>query len=437
MLYQILVLMAVAGLFMILVSAVVTFQIKEHLHNNLSVMNSHLVSVAVAKLNDTPAEDREAVLLQMRRDAPNLNVWFVEENDLTAAADPGGRKRFGPFRLGDTLLGMRIEHVLGPKELGKGAPPRLFIRLDDGNLILAEWGFRGPPPPVVGLPFYLFVGFLALTFCALMIWAARSLVKPMAELAQSATSFGERSTDPVPVSESGPKEVREAGAAFNRMQLRINRFVEKRTRTLAAISHDLRTPLTRLRLRLDLLEEGDIRDRSLEDLNIMEQQINAALSFLRDGASSEQVLRIDVPSLLQSLVDQYLDLGFSIELRCTGKFSIMARRGELVRALSNLVDNANHYAAGVEIEASARDNKIRIDVIDHGPGIAEEHRERLLEPFERGDAARQIRKGTGFGLGLATSKAIVEAASGTLELLETQGGGLTVRLTFPVAQNQA
>ncbi|MBG6173178.1 signal transduction histidine kinase [Labrenzia sp. EL_208] len=436
MLYQLLLLMVVAGTFMTLAGVVATLFVRQALDDNLSVMNSHLVSVAVAKLNETPADLRKAVLVDLQREAPGLNIKLVEESDLAAATDGERGRRFGPFRLGDTLLGMRIEHVLGPRELGKGAPPRLFIRLEDDSLVLAEWGFRGPPPPLLGLPFYLFAGFLALTFCVLLTWAARSLARPMAELAQSASNFGESGTEPVPVAEKGPREVRAAAAAFNRMQVRIDRFVEKRTRTLAAISHDLRTPLTRLRLRLDLLENGDIRDRSLEDLNIMDQQISAALGFLREGESSEPVLRIDVPSLLHALVDQYCDLGFPIELRCSGRFSINARRGELLRALSNLVDNARQYGDGAEIEAGVRDGKVQIDIVDYGPGIAEEERDRLLEPFERGDAARQIRQGTGFGLGLSTSKAIVEAASGKLDLLETQGGGLTVRMTLPMERER-
>ncbi|MET1411578.1 HAMP domain-containing sensor histidine kinase [Roseibium sp. HPY-6] len=434
MLYQVLVLMSVAGFLMIVATVVVVLFLKSALENNLALMNSHKVSLAIGKLNETPAGNRLAVLEDIRRSAPNVNIWFVSEDDLKAATGVEGGRRFGPFHLGDTLLGMKVEHVLGPRDLGFGKAPQLFIRLSDGSLIRAEWGFRGPPPPILGLPFYLFFGFLVLTIVALMLWAARSLIRPMENLAQSAETFGEGSTVPVPVKEAGPREVRSAAQAFNRMQLRINDFLEKRTRMLAAISHDLRTPLTRLRLRLDLLEDDDIRDRSLEDLNIMDHQINAALTFLRDGASSEEPMRIDVPSLLHALVDQYCDLGFSIELRCIGQFSITARRSELVRALSNLLDNANKYADTVEIDASSDDARVRIDIIDHGPGIPEPEKHRLLEPFERGDHARKIFKDTGFGLGLPTSKTIVEASGGSLELRDTRGGGLTVRLTFPLAK---
>ncbi|MES0882431.1 ATP-binding protein [Roseibium sp. SCP14] len=429
---QILVLMICASLFMILVGVVTLYFVKQAFEGNPTIMNSHFVSVAVTKLNETPAEDRGAVLIELSKELPQLKIELVDEEVLTTAKSTTEGKRSGPFALGETVFGMRIEHVIGPLERGF-EPPLVYMRLSDDSIVAAEWGLRPPPASIIGLPFYLFFGFLALTFLGLMIWAAKGLVRPLSELAASAKTFGESSVNPIPIREQGPREVRVAAQAFNRMQHRINDFLEKRTRMLAAISHDLRTPLTRLRLRLDLLEDGDIRNRSLEDLNVMEEQIDAALTFLRDGSGSGPVQRIDVASLLQSLSDQYSDLGFSVKLRCLGSATIEACSSEITRALSNLVDNAVQYASGVEIDFAGEHHAARIEIIDHGPGIPASERARLLEPFERGDAARQIRKGTGFGLGLATSKAIVEAASGTLELQDTPGGGLTVRLVFPVA----
>ncbi len=434
MLHQILVLLAISGLFMIMVGAAVIFVLKQHLDQNLSIMNSHFVSVAIGKLNETEAQDRPAVLEGLRRDLPDLTIELVGEEVLAGPGIGGDGIRFGPFRTGETLLGMRIEHVVVPGLRGNNSGPLIYVRLRDGALVAADWGLRAPPPSVLGMPFFLFFGFLALTFCGLMIWAARGLVGPLSDLASAARNFGESSTAPVPIRESGPREVRAAAHAFNRMQLRIDEFLNKRTRMLAAVSHDLRTPLTRLGLRLDLLEEGEIRDRSLRDLQQMEQQLDSALTFLRDGATSEPVQRIDLPSFLQSLADQYADIGHVVTLGFEAGLAVEARTTELTRALCNLIDNATHHASDVEIRASRKDDTVRIDVIDHGPGIAEADRVRLLEPFERGDAARQLREGTGFGLGLPTARAVAEAASGRLDLLDTAGGGLTVRLTLPVAQ---
>ncbi len=431
LLRQILVLMVSASLFMILVGAAALFLFKRSMDANPSLMNGHFVSVAVAKLNETPSEQRSSVLEDLMRDHPQLKLAFVGEDVLEPLLTGPGANISGPFVLGNTLLGMRIEHVVGPGARGPGTSPVVYFRLKDGALIEADSGLRRPPPSVIGLPFYLFFGFLALTFFGLMFWAARALVRPLSDLEASARAFGESSTLPLPISEKGPREVRVAVQAFNRMQLRINAFVEKRTRTLAAISHDLRTPLTRLRLRLDLLDDGSVRDKSLEDLAIMETRVESALTFLRDGASSEPLQRIDVHSMLQSLANQYADTGLAIQLRCVGKITIRARSAELERALSNLIDNAHQYASGVELEAARTGEGARIDVIDRGPGIPAGQRARLLEPFERGDAAREVRAGTGFGLGLASARAIVESVSGSLDLRDTPGGGLTVRLQFP------
>ncbi|PVB61639.1 HAMP domain-containing sensor histidine kinase [Labrenzia sp. 011] len=430
MLHQILMLLVCASLLMVLVGAVASYFVKQAF-DRTGWMESHFISMAISKLNETPVSERAETLADLRRDVPDLSLEPVEEEMLTTLGATVESKRFGPFVTGNLLFGIRLEHVSVPRAQGEDAPPIHYFRLRDGTLVSATWANGGPPPSVFRLLLYLFVGFLAVTVWGLMVWAARGLVGPLTDLATSAGSFGKTSTSPVPIREHGPREVRTAAQAFNRMQQRISDILEKRTRMLAAISHDLRTPLTRLRLRLDLLEESEIRDRSLEDLEIMEQQITSALTFLRDGASSEPVQRIDVPSFLQSLSDKYADTGRPVKVRYQGNLAVMARGGELERALSDLIDNSIKYASDVEIVACEAGDRIRIDVIDHGQGIPEQERARLLEPFERGDGARQIRDGTGFGLGLSISQAIVETASGTLELRDTDGGGLTVRLEFP------
>lgn len=432
MLHQILMLMVLASLLMIVAGAIGSYFVKQAFDKGGWVMEGHFISVAVSKLNETPAHERGDVLADLERELPDLIIRQVDDTVLTALGVTDERKRIGPIVTGETLFGMRLEHVIGPHEQSADAPPVLYFRLRDGTLLSTEWRNSGAPPPIFQLILYLFVGFLVVTVWGLMVWAARGLVGPLTDLAISAGSFGKTSTNPVPIREYGPREVRIAAQAFNRMQLRINDILEKRTRMLAAISHDLRTPLTRLRLRLDLLEESEIRDRSLEDLEIMDQQITSTLTFLRDGESSEPVQRIDVASFLQSLADKYADTGRPVKAVYKANLAVMARSLELERALSDLIDNSLKYASSAEIEASRAGDRIRIDVIDHGQGIPEVDRTRLLEPFERGDGARQIREGTGFGLGLAISKAIVEAASGTLELRDSEGGGLTVRLEFPV-----
>ena len=171
----------------------------------------------------------------------------------------------------------------------------------------------------------------------------------------------------------------------------------------------------------------------------MEAQIDGALTFLRQGRTGEASVCIDVPSLLQGIRDEYEDAGHVIGLEAEGDIKVLARPSELVRAVENLAGNALRYAADgqgeVTVMLTSRDGRAVIDVIDHGPGISSSEKERMLLPFVRGDSARSIgsEAGTGFGLGLSTTLSIVEAHGGQLELLDTPGGGLTARITLPLA----
>ena len=186
-----------------------------------------------------------------------------------------------------------------------------------------------------------------------------------------------------------------------------------------------------LRLRLELLPDGLQKQRSLADLDLMETQLNGAMTFLRDGRTGEETTKVNLPSLLQGIVDLYEDMGAKLSLDCEAALTVDGRPSELHRALSNLIDNARRYDDRIGLHARLNGQMIMIDVIDHGPGIAADDRARLMEPFERGDEARQLHYGGSFGLGLATALAIAEAHGGTLELLETEGGGLTARIVLP------
>lgn len=434
MVFQVLLLLCVVGLVMILAGAAGGYFLKRSFDTSSSAMMALKNTLAVAKLNDVPADARPSLIRTIQGEVPGLQISIVAPDDMPDFRLPGPNRRKGPFELGSTLFGIELVNVVGRGERPPKSPPLLFFRLADGTLLKVVWDAAKPralpgPKPQVMLPLV----FVAVTFAGLMLWAARGVVRPLDNLAKAASGFGRKDTKPVPLDEHGPEEVRAAARAFNRMQERIDEFVAKRTETLAAISHDLRTPLTRLRLRLDLLEEGEIKDRSLADLELMDQHISQALVYLKGGNSSGPVSRIDLPSLLQSVVDQYADTGLSVDLVAEPGLGINANADDLTRVFCNLIDNANHYAAGAEIRLIKLAGAAQIDIIDHGPGIAEAEKERLLEPFERGDQARQTREGQGFGLGLAISKAIVEASNGSFELRNTKGGGLTIRLRFPLA----
>ncbi len=388
-------------------------------------------NTVVAELNRLPNGERQPFLEKVKSEDPELDISLLADDEMPA----GPARRLPPdwpFRTGEIGFGIQLVAAI-PGEMvdGRPGPPELYFRLADGALVKTIASKRrGPPKPFRDLMIFL-AGFWLLSFGLLLFWAMRRIIQPLENLSRSASTFGLKSVDPVPVAETGPAEVQEAARAFNRMQSRTNQFVERRTRMLAAISHDLRTPLTRLRLRLELTGDDEMKERNLADLTLMETQLQSALNFLKDGRTSEQKSKIDIASFLQSLSDQYEDAGHMIGVTCPVGQQAFARPVELSRAVSNLIDNALRYAGGASLEANVAGDGIYIDVIDQGPGIPEEDRERLLEPFERGDAARQVEEGTGFGLGLATSKGIVENQGGSLLLLETKGGGLTARIVLP------
>jgi signal transduction histidine kinase len=384
----------------------------------------------VQTLNQTSAADRAAVVAAINAANPHYQVSLVEPGEPLLGV-PTQRLRH-PIDTADLHDGMRL---LGAQPFGPERELVAEIALADGTRVRAEHLAMRGKPLFFKNAYLLVVFFLALSLALLMIWALRTLVRPLSELERAVSVFGEGAAEPVPLVEKGPQEVRAAFVAFNRMQVRIRDLIDRRTRMLAAIGHDLRTPLTRLRLRLELMPEGDQKMRNLSDLAVMESQINGALTFLREGRTGERTGPVDLPSLLLSVQDQYEDMGVAMGLTCAPGLVVNGRASELVRAVSNLIDNAYRHAGHFELNARGTETHVEVEVTDHGPGLSEAEKVRLIEPFERGDAARSMTdgQGMGFGLGLATARAIAEGHGGRIELSDTPGGGLTVRLHLPRA----
>lgn len=384
----------------------------------------------VQTLNDTPAADRAAVVAALNAANPHYQVSLVEPGEPLLGVPEARLRR--PLDAADLDNGMRL---LGAQPFGPERELVAEIALADGTRVRAEHLAMRGKPLLFRNAYVLVVFFLALSLALLMIWALRTLVRPLSELERAVSVFGEGAAEPVPLVEKGPQEIRAAFVAFNRMQVRIRDLIDRRTRMLAAIGHDLRTPLTRLRLRLELMPDGDQKVRNLSDLAVMESQINGALTFLREGRTGERTGPVDLPSLLLSVQDQYEDMGVAMGLTCAPGLVVNGRASELVRAISNLIDNAYRHAGQFELNARGTETHVEVEVTDHGPGLSEAEKVRLIEPFERGDAARSMTdgQGMGFGLGLATARAIAEGHGGRIELSDTPGGGLTVRLHLPRA----
>ncbi|ART82249.1 two-component sensor histidine kinase [Oceanisphaera profunda] len=275
------------------------------------------------------------------------------------------------------------------------------------------------------LSFVLLAGLLA----GLMIWLLQRTTRPLKQLAQQAERLG-RGDKPEPISESGPREIRDTLTAFNRMQDRLDRFVSDRTRMLAAISHDLRTPITTLQLRCEFLAEGEDKQKIQQSLIIMEQMLKATLQFAQEDGLAEPIRNLDLPSLLQSLCDDLQDNGFDVSLVAQTAVIYRGRPTALRRALQNLLDNGVKYGGKVEAELDVTPTQVQIRIRDFGPGIPIELQEEVFKPFTRLDSARNMEDGS-IGLGLAIARTLIHQHGGQLLLSNHPQGGLLAQIFLP------
>lgn len=286
-------------------------------------------------------------------------------------------------------------------------------------------------PEDVGMPLRLALSLLVLlgTVVTLSLIAVRWVTGPLSTLASAAEKLGEDINRP-PLPETGPVEARRAARAFNTMQRRLSRFISDRTRILTAMSHDLKTPITRLRLRTELLDDEALRNKFSKDLEEMESMVTQTLDFMRDASTSEPVQRVDIMALLESLQTDYQDMGNTVEVEGRLERSFSGRPLALRRCLTNLVDNAIRYGMRATIRAEESADRITIRVLDEGPGIPEAELEHAFEPFFRGESSRSRETG-GTGLGLGIARNIARAHGGDLVLKNRPGGGLETILTLP------
>ena len=221
------------------------------------------------------------------------------------------------------------------------------------------------------------------------------------------------------------------------MQARVRKMVEDRTRMLAAVSHDLRTPITRIRLRAELMASSEARSQMLRDLDQMDGMVHAALSYLREGQAANSPVLIDLASLLQLVCNDFADLEADVTYEGPSRLLVRAHNDELQRAVTNLVDNALKHGGGratVRVTAISH-AEIAIDVVDAGPGISEQLKDAMLAPFVRGEAPAGTRdQSTGFGLGLAIVQSVAELHGGKVVLLDAVPSGLIARLVLPIRE---
>ncbi len=272
---------------------------------------------------------------------------------------------------------------------------------------------------------------MALVVTVLSVWAVRRSTAPLALFAWAAERLG-RDVNAPDLPEDGPREVHRAAKAFNDMQRRLRRMISDRTQMLAAISHDLRTPITRLRLRAEFVDDAEQRAKMLGDLEEMEAMIAATLAFARDDGTDEPRKILDLAVLVQSACHDAVDVGREVVYTGTARAAYSGRPLALKRVLANLIDNAVRYGGRARVALEVSAERFVISVEDDGPGIPESELERVFAPFYRLDASRSRDTG-GTGLGLAVVRSIVRGHGGDVLLSNRAEGGLRVTVSLPRA----
>ncbi len=405
-----------------------------HLHDALltraaergtaEIVAERLVSVVEA-LAAAPPADRAAIARALS--APDLlDVrWGADPADPEGAADKFDLPRIQ--RLAEETT--EVHATSGGVDAGRGELRWIGIsaRLRDGTWVdarLATVSLLAASDAA----FHGTIGAVAAALLVLAGLAARAIASPLAKLAKAVDRLEPGGDAAIPRI-GGPGEVRRVAEALDAMAGRVRDVLRQRSLTLAALSHDLMTPIARLKLRADELPDEGAKESLRRDLAEMERMVADALAFLRGSDDAEPASPISIAALVLVVVDEFAEDGHEVEERRLDDATVQGRPVALKRAVRNLVGNALKHAREPWVEIEAREAGVLVRVGDRGPGLSPAERARVFEPFFRGDRARAA--GGGSGLGLPTARAIAEAHGGSLDLAEAPGGGTVATLRLP------
>ncbi|HUX31655.1 MAG TPA: ATP-binding protein [Thiobacillus sp.] len=448
-LFSRMVLILLGGL--ILVQSIsVVFHLRERdrllFHSN-SMESAQRIADAIRMLNSLASADRQKFVTALN--SPTLLVSLGVIPSSQALQNPEAHDQADSFRmmLGDLLGGTPpIEVVASDPEwrlgqlsantpgLARNTFPQkknaftVETRLQDGTVVSFD---VFPSDETFPLPRRLLLNLqiLLAAVIILSLLAVRLATRPLNTLASAAEKLGKDINSP-PLIETGPTEVRRAAHAFNTMQSRLVNYIQDRTRILAAMSHDLKTPITRLRLRAELLEDDDHRIRFVKDLEEMEFMVTATLDFMRGVDNPEPVQPMDIMALLESLQADAAEIGQQVCLDGVAARPYPCKPAAMKRCLGNLIDNAVKYGKNATITVDDHHKQLQIHILDNGQGIPEAELERVFEPFYRLESSRSRDTG-GTGLGLGIARNIAQMHGGDLLLRNCPCGGLEAILTLP------
>jgi signal transduction histidine kinase len=389
--------------------------------------------VARAAIGKAAIESVPGLLVLIGVDAPAETRTSGPPQSLSEALQRELGSRFKVFLVDRVRASDPPFSAIGPSE-----SVGLAIRLSDGTVVVAPLptkllGPGIPAPVLIGT-----LGFMATVITFLSIWASRALAAPLERFTAAVIRFGEFGEGDETIPENGPLEVRRLAWAFARMRDQVRLLLDSRTRMLTAVSHDLRTPITRLQLRAEDIADERLRAHVFSDLGLMQRMVSSALSFLRDGGAEPRRLElIDLAVLVRTVCNDFADTGPEVSYDGPDHMVFSCDGDQVARGLANLVDNAIKFGASAAIGLQVDpEGNVLIEVRDRGPGMSDAEIEHATEPFFRGQPARSLSGiGDGFGLGLSITKAIAEGHAGSLTLLNDVAGGLCARLRLPGAKS--
>ncbi|MFT2158468.1 ATP-binding protein [Pseudomonas putida] len=396
-------------------------QAYERYISSRSMMLSNLeqdVATSVAILDRLPAAERAAWLPRLERRTYRYRLDQGLAGEAMPSSDP-------PMAAASIVKAIGSDYRLTFLEIpGPNAHFQAHLNLADGAPLTIDVT-PAPVPVARWLPVVLLIQLAVLLLCTWL--AVRLAIGPLTRLARAVDNL-----DPdqpgVQLDESGPREVRYAAVAFNALQARIAAHLKERMQLLAAISHDLQTPITRMKLRVEVMDEGVERDKFWSDLDEMEHLVREGVAYARSmDSSTEATCRVNLDAFLDSLVFDYQDSGAQVERHGSSGTLLETRPHALRRVLVNLVDNALKFAGAAELQVSREGSTTIIRVLDNGPGIPGDELDEVLKPFYRVEGSRNRSTG-GTGLGLAIAHQLIQAMGGRLTLSNREQGGLCAQI---------
>lgn len=397
------------------------------------------IAATIRGAASVPQPERQKIVAAIAD--PEMRIAF----DAPAAVETGTGVDYSLERL-RRIVQMQLEELSPPVTVSArrttSHPDRSTDRDRSGSLFDEEAVLEAVLPDgqritfsIPGVPSFggyilpIFLASLVVVAILVAFWTARRLARPIREFARAAERLGVDLTAPA-LAVRGPQELRTTIQAFNRMQDRLRRFLEDRTQMLAAISHDLRAPLARLRLRAELVADGEQQRKMFDDLDVMNVMIDSTLAFARDESREEARRLVDLAVLVGDVCEDVADTGGQVCYLGPRCIEVRCRPAMMGRAVANLIDNAVKYGTAARVRIDREADRVVIVVDDDGPGIPPEEQERVFAPFYRMEMARDPGK-AGVGLGLSVARTIAREHGGDVLLRNRDGGGLSALIELP------